>query len=203
MKHAAQLHIMELINLQFSYDDVEDRLLLRIAASENDSAHELRAWLTRRFITSFWGALQRALAVQMTLVHPGAAHASAELIDMAHQSAIDTLALNGAFGERFRSDLPPHSALAAPFLVVEAKFHIVAKEPMRINFLPSEGAGIEIAFDDTELHGFCSLLLQSIQASQWDLPLQLDSAWEEGKVEDGGVETGFDAPVAGTSRLLN
>jgi len=194
---------MELINLQFAYDDIEDRLMLRIAATENDSQHELRAWLTRRFVTSFWAALQRALAVQMTLAHPGAAHASAELIDMAHQSAIDTLALHGAFGDRFRSDLPPHSELTVPFLVTEAKFHIVAKEPMRINFLPADGLGIEIAFDDTELHGFCSLLLRSVQASQWDLPLQLDSAWEEGKVEDGGAESAFDAPVAGASRLLN
>lgn len=194
---------MELMNLQFVYDEIEDRLLLRIAAAENDGEHELRAWLTRRFVTSFWAALQRALAVQMTLAHPGAAHASAELVDMAHQSAIDTLAVHGRFADGFRSDLTPHAELSAPFLVTEAKFHIVVREPMRINFLPAEGAGLEITFDDTELHGFCSLLLHSIQACQWDLPLQLDRAWDETQSEDGGTEISADVPPAGASRLLN
>lgn len=194
---------MELSNLQFTYDDVEDRLLLRIAATDNEIERELRAWLTRRFITSFWAALQRSLAVQITLVHPGAAHASAELIDMAHRSAIDTLALHGAFGDFEQRDLSPHAELAAPFLVTEAKFHIVVKEPMRINFLPAEGAGIEIAFDDIELHGFCTLLLQSVQAAQWDLPLQLDRVWEETKAQDGSAEGGPEVPPSGASRLLN
>ncbi len=194
---------MELINLQFEYDDIEDRLLLRVAATEKEQQVELRAWMTRRFVTSFWAALQRALAVQMTLAHPGAAHASAELVDMAHQSAIDTLALHGAFGDGFRADLSPHAELAAPFLVTEAKFHIVVNEPMRINFLPADGVGLEIAFDDTELHGFCSLLLQSIQTSQWNLPLQLERVWDGDKADDSSGEIALGASGSGPTRLLN
>jgi len=194
---------MELINLQFVYDDVEDRLLLRIAAANNGSEQELRAWLSRRFIGNFWSALQRGLAVQMTLTHPGAAHASAELIGMAHRSAIDTLTLHGAFADRFRSDLLPHSDLAVPFLVAEAKFHIVANEPMRINFLPVEGSGLEITFDDTELHGFCTLLMESVQAAQWHIALQLESAWDDVHSQDSPAESGFDAPIKGMPPRLN
>jgi hypothetical protein len=193
---------MELSNLQFEYDDIEDRLLLRIAAVDETTEHELQAWLTRRFIGSLWTAVQRALAVQVNLVHPDAAHASAELIDMAHQSAITTLDSHGGFGSQFRGDLPFHSELATAFLVMEAKFHIAGEEPIRINLLPSSGSGIEIAFNETELHGFCTVLHKAVQEAGWDMPLQLESAWSSsGKTEKS--ETSYDAPVKNGARLLN
>lgn len=192
---------MELNHLQFSYDEAQDRLLLRIAATEEGIVHELRAWLTRRFADSLWLAVQRALAMQITLAYPQAAHASAELIDMAHQSALGQLAENGAFSHRFRDDLPPHAALTTPFLVAEAKFHIAAQEPMRINFLPSEGLGIEIAFNDVELHGFCTLLQQAVTFARWDVPLQLNSAWNE-RAQDTG-DTGHHIMLHSDVRMLN
>ena len=192
---------MELNHLQFIYDEPQDRLLLRIAATDDGTQHELRAWLTRRFIASLWVAVQKALAMQVTLAHPAASHASAELIEMAHQFALDKLTEHGAFGDNFRNDLPPHAALANPFLVAEAKFHIAAQEPMRVNFLPAEGLGIEIAFNDVELHGFCTLLQQAVMTAQWDVPLQLESAWDDASHEHG--ETGFDMPLQVAPRLLN
>ena len=168
---------MELSQLQIVYHEPEDRLLLRVAATDEGRAHELRAWMTRRFVGSMWAALQQALGVQVTLSHPDAAHASAELIDMAHQSALDTLSSAGGFGERFSESLPPHAGLAEPFLVTEAKFHIAANAPMRINFLPAAGAGVEIAFTETELHGFCTLLQTAVETAGWEMPLYLESAW--------------------------
>lgn len=192
---------MELNNLQFLYDDSQDRLLLRIAATDDGAEHELRAWMTRRFVASLWSAVQRSLAVQVTLVHPEAVHASQELIDMAHQSAISTLTSHGAFGNQFRSDLPPHAGLANPFLVAEAKFHIAAQEPMRINFLPAEGAGVEIAFNEVELHGFCTLLQQAVSAAGWDAPLLLEGAWDRAGAGAPSVDGAGDPDAA--PRVLN
>ena len=192
---------MELNHLQFVYDDAQDRLLLRIAATENGATHELRAWLSRRFVSNLWAAVQKALTVQLTLVHPGAMHASAEMIGMAHQSALDALAITGAFGDSFGAALPPHAALAEPFLIVEAKFHVTANEPMRINLLPKDGAGIEIAFDQTELHGFCTLLQQGVHAAGWEQPLLLESAWA-GAPSDTD-DSALDAARPDSPRLLN
>lgn len=192
---------MELKHLKFFYDDAQDRLLLRIAASEKECRHELRAWLSRRFVANLWSTMQKALEMQVTLIRPDATHASAELIDMAHQNALQTLESLGAFGTDFENDLPPHADLAMPFLVREAKLHIAPDGPMRINFLPQEGVGIEIAFDQTELHGFCTLMQQAVSAAGWDQPLQLASAWD-GLGESTG-DTNFDRPVTRVQRLLN
>lgn len=191
---------MELNQLQIVYHEPEDRLLLRVAATEDDRAHELQAWLTRRFVSNMWTAIQQALGVQVTLTHPDAAHASAELIDMAHQSALSTLNSSGDFIEGFRGDLTPHAGLATPFLVAEAKFHIAANEPMRINFLPAEGAGVEIAFTETELHGFCTLLQAAVEGASWEMPLLLESAWSAASGALGEVGAGSMAP---SSRTLN
>ncbi len=191
---------MELNQLQIVYQESEDRLLLRVAATDEGQAHELQAWLTRRFVGSMWAALQQALGVQVTLAHPDAAHASAELIDMAHQSALDQLSSAGGFGEGFAEYLTPHAGLAVPFLVAEAKFHIAANAPMRINFLPAEGAGVEIAFTETELHGFCTLLQAAVESAAWETPLYLESAWAGASdpMSDSGAGL-----LATSSRTLN
>ena len=191
---------MELSQLQLVYQEPEDRLLMRVAATDEGQAHELQAWLTRRFVGSMWAALQQALGVQVTLTHPDAAHASAELIDMAHQSALDTLSSAGGFGERFSESLPPHAGLAVPFLVAEAKFHIAANAPMRINFLPAEGAGVEIAFTETELHGFCTLLQAAVETAGWEVPLYLESAWTGASDAASETSTGI---LSAPSRTLN
>ena len=107
---------------------------------------------------------------------------------MAHQSALDELCSAGGFGERFCEYLPPHAGLSVPFLVTEAKFHIAANAPMRINFLPAEGAGVEIAFTETELHGFCTLLQAAVESAAWEMPLYLESAWTA--ASDPLAETG-------------
>ena len=191
---------MELNQLQIVYLEPEDRLLMRIAATEDDQAHELQAWLTRRFVANMWAAMQQALGVQVTLTHPDAAHARAELIDMAHQSAIDSLSSHGDFTEGFRADLTPHANLAKPFLVAEAKFQIAANAPMRINFLPLEGAGVEIAFTETELHGFCTLLQAAVESAGWEMPLYLESAWTAESDPPAENGSGLMAP---SSRTLN
>ncbi|MBC7413860.1 MAG: hypothetical protein H7327_02875 [Herminiimonas sp.] len=190
---------MELNQLQVVYHEPEDRLLLRVAATDEGEAHELQAWLTRRFVGNLWAAMQQALGVQVTLTHPDAAHASAELIDMAHQSALSALSSHGGFGDRFQPDLEPHASLSAPILVSEAKFHIAANMPMRINFLPAEGIGVEIAFTDTELHGFCTLLQAAVETASWEMPLYLESAWA-GASDAGELGSGLLAPA---SRTLN
>lgn len=191
---------MELNQLQIVYHEPEDRLLMRVAATEDGEAHELQAWLTRRFVTNMWAAMQQALGVQVTLAHPDAAHASAELIDMAHQSALDTLSSRGDFTEGFRTDLTPHAGLAAPFLVSAAKFQIAADAPMRINFLPLEGAGVEIAFTETELHGFCTLLQAAVESAGWEMPLYLQSAWAAASDPLSDTGSGLMVPA---SRTLN
>ena len=191
---------MELNQLQIVYHEPEDRLLLRVAATDDGLAHELQAWLTRRFVANLWAAMQKALGVQVTLTHPDAAHASAELIDMAHQSALDTLSSGGGFGERFCEYLTPHAGLALPFLVTEAKFHIAANAPMRINFLPEAGAGVEIAFSETELHGFCTLLQAAVESASWEMPLYLESAWAD--ASDAPGDSAADSALP-QSRTLN
>ena len=189
---------MELNTLQFFYDDAQDRLLLRIAVIDNGAAHELRAWLTRRFVPQLWSAMQQALVTRVSLARPDAVHASTELIDMARQSAIRTLTSHGAFGTGFRTDLPPHAECASAFLVAEAKFHVAAEGPIRINFLPAEGSGFELTLDDTEFHGFFSLLQQTVPVTGWDQPLTLEGAWNDDATGNGPLKDGHSLP-----RLLN
>ena len=167
---------MELHQLQVTYQQDEDRLLFRASfKAENQSLHEVRAWLTRRLLRNLWPGIVKALETQVTLDLPQAAHAKAEIVGMEHQASVTQSAARGDFKTPFTAS-QAFPIGEAPILVTTVNFNISANKPVRINFAPVQGTGFEIGFSPQVLHGFCDLLRQAVKIAQWEMELKLPGA---------------------------
>ena len=167
---------MVLHQCQLTYIPEEDRIVMRASFMYgDDELHELRAWLTRRIVKLLWPTLQKAMQTQVTLDQPSAAHAKAEMVNMAHHASVMELAAQGKFGKPYDMEATHYPLGETPFLVHNAQFNIARNAPMRIIFAPETGAGFEIAFTPQILHGFFSLLPTAVAQAEWDMELFLPS----------------------------
>ncbi len=168
---------MDLHQLQLTYQPDEDRILMRLSfRAEEGALHEIRAWLTRRLVHHLWSGIVRALETQVKLDQPQAAHASAEIIGLAHQASISAIKERGEFGIPFDNAVQAFPPGGAPMLVTLAQFTMKPQQPLRINFCPTQGDGFEVGFSAGVLHGFCTLLQESVKTAEWGIELRLPVA---------------------------
>ncbi|HYD95443.1 MAG TPA: hypothetical protein VEC01_08965 [Noviherbaspirillum sp.] len=175
---------MELHQIQLTYQPEEDRVLWRTSFRADDgSLQEIRAWLTRRMTGQLWGGLVEVMERQVALDKPHAAHARSDIVGMEHHASVDAMRESGSFGSAFQEDVAGFPLGAAPFLVTTVNFGQEAGKPIRMNLVPTEGHGFEVALPAQVLHGFCSLLRDAVAKADWDLELELPGASAPG----GGV----------------
>jgi hypothetical protein len=171
---------MDLHQLQLTYQVEDDRIILRISFKETESLQEIRAWLTRRLVKNLWSGIIRALETRVSLAQPLAAHASAEIVNMEHQASVSEIRSNGSFDTPFEAAADDFPMGETPILVTAAHFTIHPDQPLRVNFTNADNHGFEIAFTQTVLHGFCSLLQEAVTAAEWDLELRLPGIGDTG-----------------------
>lgn len=164
---------MELHQIQVIYRPDEDRLLCRASFKEADELHELRAWLTRRMICVLWPAILQTLEKQVALEKPSAAHASADIVGMEHQASVDTIRGTGSFDAPYEADAAYFPLGETPILIEKVDLVVGAEQPVRMNLCPTEGAGFEIGFNLTMLHGFCALMKDAVKQADWGLELEM------------------------------
>ncbi len=163
--------------MQLTYQTGEDRILLRLSFHADQGAlQEIRAWLTRRLVNNLWPGIIRALETQVKLDQPQAAHASAEIVSLAHQASISQIRAGGNFNTPFESAAGAWPSGEAPLLVHAAQFTIKAGQALRINFAPAQGYGFEVTFAPAMLHGFCTLLQEAVKTAEWGIDLRLPAA---------------------------
>lgn len=168
---------MELHQIQVTYLAEEDRLLCRASFKAKDGGlQEVRAWLTRRLTRSLWPGIIDALETQVGLDKPQASHASADIVSMAHHASIEEIRESGSFGSAYATDIASYPLGETPILVNTVNFTLHAGEPIRMNVTPAQGYGFEIAFTQTVLHGFCSLLRDAVNKAEWDMELMMPGA---------------------------
>lgn len=165
---------MDLHQLQLSYQAKDDRILLRVSFKADDGRlQEIRAWLTRRLVRNLWPGIIQALQTQVTLNAPLAAHASAEIVGMEHQASVAEIRAGGNFDAPFDAEIQGYPIGEAPILVSAAHFTMNVNQPLLINFSPAEGVGFEVALTPIVLHGFCTLLQETVKLAEWDIELRL------------------------------
>jgi hypothetical protein len=164
---------MDLHQLQLSYQAQDDRILLRLSfKTEDGSLQEIRAWLTRRLIRNLWPGIIQALETQVALDQPSAAHASAEIVGMEHQACVSEIKASGSFDTPFEAGAQGFPMGEAPILVTAAHFAVNANQALLLSFA-ADSCSFEVAFGQTMLHGFCTLLQQAVKLSEWDIELRL------------------------------
>jgi hypothetical protein len=158
-----------------AYEIDQDRILFRVSFIESDqSLQEIRAWLTRRIVRNLWKGIIQALETQVTLDQPQAAHAKAEMAQMAYQVANEKNLKEGNFSKPFNENVQAYAALGPePILVAHVHLTVGANRPLSIKFSPKQGHQFEISCKPDVLHGFCMLLQQTVKIAEWDVELNL------------------------------
>lgn len=168
---------MELHQIQVIYQAVEDRILCRASfKAEDGGLHEIRAWFTRRMIKGLWPVMVGAMEKQVALDNPQAAHASGHIVEMEHHASVEAIRDSGSFASAYEDDIRGFPLGEEPVLVTTVNFNLRPGQPFRMNLLPANGNGFEIAFTQPVLHGFTSLLRDAVAKSDWELDLSLPGA---------------------------
>ncbi len=156
---------MAIHQIQLKYEQIEDRLLLRVSTTEGD---EFRFWLTRRYVGRLWGVLVKMLEWDEAVRQQFDDGARRDVLEIRHEG----YAQQGDFATQFKgaSRLPLGEA---PVLLAQAKgskgengLYIVALHPQR-------GQGIDMKLDAKLLHIFIRLLRESTAKAGWGMELRL------------------------------
>jgi hypothetical protein len=165
---------MDLRQLQLTYHWEQDRILFRTSfTGEDGSIQEIRTWLTRRVVKQLWPGIVKALQTKVALEQPQAAHASGEIVGMAHQASVSETAARGNFASAFENGATVYPMGKQPLLVTDTQCTANAGQPLHIRFKAPRGATLELAFSSSVLHAFCKLLQDAARVAAWDIALSL------------------------------
>ncbi|MFZ6767112.1 hypothetical protein ACO0LM_08495 [Undibacterium sp. Di26W] len=182
---------MDLQQLQISYLPVQDRLLVKFSFAEKSASarQEIHLLFTRRLTMQFWPTLLEAMAKQVKLGKPAAAHASAEMVQMEHEASVAQMKDGGNFDAPFPSKVESWPLGEQALLPDDIQFHVHATAAFRMEFIVADGKNFEVAMGRRLLHGFCKLFQDAVEKADWGFTLEML----------GGSSTSEDAPP----RLLN
>lgn len=179
---------MDLHQIQVSYQQNDDRVLVRASFNRQEGDPlEFRAWLTRRFVKILWPGLTATLQAQVALDNMQHAQASAEIVNMENQAALDTIKSQGNFDKPFNASMNQLPMGELPILLTDVEFSLNPNQPVRIHFSDARKNGLALDFTQDLLHAFCALLQQAVKAAEWEMHLQLPGQY----------------PADGTPRVLN
>ncbi len=165
---------MDLHQIQVSYQQDDDRVLVRATFNRPDAAPlEFRAWITRRFIKFLWPGLTATLQAQVALNNMQHAQASAEIVNMENEVALDNIKSQGNFDKPFNASMNQLPMGELPILLTDVAFSLNPNQPVRIHFSDARKNGLALDFTQGLLYGFCALLQQAVKAAEWEMDLQL------------------------------
>ena len=170
---------MALHQIQIKYDQVEDRLLLRLSSTEGD---EFRFWLTRRFVERLWGMLLTMLEWDEAVQQQFDQERRRNVLEIRHEG----YAREGNFAKPFEG-APRLPLGAAPVLVAKANGSKSGKGVHVLSLLPAQGQGIDLTLDQKLLHLFVRLLRESVEKAGWGMDLRL---YQGGEGQPPAVESG-------------
>ena len=174
---------MKLQQIKIDFHPEQDRLLLRLASEDRS---EILLWLTRRCVRLLWPLLMKTAESAPGIALQPMPDARQALLGMQHERALSQADFSRPYqnGERARP------LGAEPVLVTRIDSARNAAGKYVLAFLPREGQGINLALDDTLLHGLCKLLQDAVGKADWDMRLEVPTGSLAGDAERG-------------SRLLN
>lgn len=168
--------MMNLEQINLSYQHNEDRILLRIgfsAAREGGQKQEVLVLLTRRLLQNLWPVMLQAMATQVTLDRPEAAFASAEIVQMEHQEAVSAISASGNFAQAYETENREWPLGSLPLLLESIKFHLSANQPLGMQLIPFGEGNVDLRLPTELMHGFCKLLQEAAVEAHWGLELRM------------------------------
>jgi len=162
---------MDVDSISVQFVPTEDRLLLRVAASDGG---QVSAWLTRRLMLGLWKPLDRLVSHgEMALAHPEA---------IVHPAAHDMLA--AAAREQVLARVQDHTEVSPasegpaieddPLLVTQVKLMPRTHGDIGITWSDRGGSEMAMNLDATTASALLDMLRQAMGQSEWGLSLADD-----------------------------
>jgi hypothetical protein len=168
---------MQLEQITIEFIAEQDRLLMRLAS---DDRSEVLLWLTRRCVKLLWPQLVKLAESAPGIALQPAPEARQALLDMERERALQNADFSKPYDEAGRA----RPLGAEPLLI--ARMNTGRNEQGRhvLGLLPAKGQGVNLAMDDTLLHGVCKLLQDAVDKTDWDMKLALPTGFVPGSAED-------------------
>lgn len=161
---------MSIRQIQARYDELQDRVLLRLSTSDDT---EFVFWFTRRFTRRFWGFLLKTLEQDEPVRQQSDTEARKAVLAMRHENFVQ----QGNFSKPFEEKTYQRPLGPEPMLVVRADYTPGAKPgTFTLSLRPQQGQGVDLGLTAPLLHSICKLLLDAAAQSDWDLKLVMPSA---------------------------
>ncbi|MDD5175909.1 MAG: hypothetical protein PHQ05_05760 [Sterolibacterium sp.] len=144
------------MQLQLTYDRVEDRLLLSLKMGER----MLGFWLTRRFTELLWRALWQ--------------RAGAAIEQQTNASARELLLAMEQSNQKHKvtvTQTPPLALSAPPILATTLKYGPNEENGHALSLIDASGCGELLMLDDNSLHALIQLLDEIMVTCEWQLDL--------------------------------
>jgi hypothetical protein len=157
---------MQLQQITIEFIGEQDRLLMRLGS---DDRSEILLWLTRRCVKLLWPQL-----VKLAESAPGIAlqpipEARQALLDMERERALQ----HADFSKPYDAADRARPLGSEPLLIARMNTGRDEHGKHVLGLLPREGQGLNLAMDDTLLHGVCKLLQDAVEKADWDMKLAL------------------------------
>ena len=155
---------LQQINIEFVAE--QDRLMLRLASGDRT---EILLWLTRRCVKLLWPQLVKMAESVPIIAQQAAPEARQALLDMERERALQ----KANFSKRYDDTARERPLGAEPLLVARMNTGRNPQGQHVLALAPREGQGVNLAMDDTLLHGVCKLLQDAVARAEWDITLAL------------------------------
>lgn len=142
---------MQIRQLQVANDQIEDRLILRVATAADE---EFRVWVTRRLLHNVWPHLAGLLRFDLP-------HAAGEA---------------PSFDKPFRDDKATYPLGAKPLLASELSFDPLPDDMLRLTFREGRERSFQLNLTPDMLQALCSMLRACSEKAHWGLALDYTSA---------------------------
>lgn len=149
---------MSIRQLQVANDNVQDRLLLRIATEKNE---EIRIFVTRRFLREIWPHLRRVLAGYLATLPETSGEASGPREPP-------------SFEQAFKEDNPNFPLGSTPLLASEATLEGSGEGITRLTMREGRERSFRLELGGELLQALCSMLRAASDKAKWDLDLSYE-----------------------------
>lgn len=144
---------MQIRQLQVACDQLQDRLILRVATQADE---EYRIWLTRRFLREIWPHLAGLLVAK-----------PAPLPLVEEESPAEST----SFEQPFADDNASFPLGATPLLTSEVKIDTLSDGTFNLTFREGRERSFQLGLTTDLLQALCAMLRAGAEHAKWDLAL--------------------------------
>lgn len=151
--------------INISFNPLEDRLLLRLAAGKDDCLLEYRLWLTRRYVKLLLPVLDKMLESEEKILTQVFERDRKTVLEFQKQSALSQT----DFKTPYSAEAKETPLGAEPLLV--SKIHAGKDQSGKpvLSLKTADNKGITLGMSSQMIHSFKTLLFSGMAKSGWDI----------------------------------